>query len=606
MCLLAGGPGRQAAAQSSTDASCTIGGTVSSGVIPLPGVAVSVSRGDRLIASTSTDDEGRWQVVVAAGSLRIGYDLRGFIPIEQAQAGDTGCAAPFSTALEVDRNPGVRIAARPATTQPAASVPTEPSPPPMVLRGRDATLNRAMLRERDAALARGEFMLSDGAWPQGLITGGPGATAAATGLALAGRAGVRGTVVTPEVQAQRAPRPPTIGAQRLYSATASYTVAGSALDSAPYQLRADTRQPKPDYFRQSVDFTIGGPLAIPGTSASSRNTTATLSYSAIRGGNLFDQYATVPTAAMREGNFSSLPSAVRDPLTGLPFEGGIIPAERVSPAAQSLLAFLPLPNGSGTSRNYHFTSTNRSTQDTMNLRLAHALVGDTQPGRGTRGNRATQAASGISATLNGQIEYRRNINDRLTPLPAIAGLGSTSNLRVPVSLNVNRRGTQQTASIAYTRNTNDTTNRYADRLNVAGHAGIAGASSDPFTWGIPSLSFATLTSVADLTPSTRTDQRLTAGYSWSRGVRTHRIRVGGDIGTSRSATRTDQNARGAFVFTGLYSGSDVADFLLGRPQQASVQVRPRHGAPCRANAQPLCTGRLAALVEPHDQRRAAV
>src|SRR4029077_4047802 len=39
-------------------------------------------------------------------------------------------------------------------------------------------------------------------------------------------------------------------------------------------------------------------------------------------------------------------------------------------------------------------------------------------------------------------------------------------------------------------------------------------------------------------------------------------------------SRTDANARGSFVFSGLYSGVDFADFLLGFPQQATVQFGP--------------------------------
>ena len=62
------------------------------------------------------------------------------------------------------------------------------------------------------------------------------------------------------------------------------------------------------------------------------------------------------------------------------------------------------------------------------------------------------------------------------------------------------------------------------------------------------------------------------------------LRIGGDYRWDTSNNRTDPNARGAFVFTGLYAsgrlpaarsdGLDFADFLLGLPQQASVQYGP--------------------------------
>ena len=60
--------------------------------------------------------------------------------------------------------------------------------------------------------------------------------------------------------------------------------------------------------------------------------------------------------------------------------------------------------------------------------------------------------------------------------------------------------------------------------------------------------------------------------------------MGGEISQDWSDSQTDANARGNFVFTGLYAagggviprgaGFDFADFLLGLPQQASIQYGP--------------------------------
>lgn len=54
--------------------------------------------------------------------------------------------------------------------------------------------------------------------------------------------------------------------------------------------------------------------------------------------------ATVPTAAQRRGDFSSLRGTLRDPAGGS-FSGNIIPERRLHPASQKFLeAFVPLPN----------------------------------------------------------------------------------------------------------------------------------------------------------------------------------------------------------------------------------------------------------------------
>jgi Carboxypeptidase regulatory-like domain len=55
--------------------------------------------------------------------------------------------------------------------------------------------------------------------------------------------------------------------------------------------------------------------------------------------------ANVPTAAMRNGDFSASTIILKDPLTGQPFPGNIIPANRIDPSAQKILNFFyPLPN----------------------------------------------------------------------------------------------------------------------------------------------------------------------------------------------------------------------------------------------------------------------
>src|SRR5438067_9258053 len=56
---------------------------------------------------------------------------------------------------------------------------------------------------------------------------------------------------------------------------------------------------------------------------------------------------TVLSAAQRAGDFSG-GAAIRDPLTGQPFAGNLIPPGRISPIAQKILdQYIPLPNSAG-------------------------------------------------------------------------------------------------------------------------------------------------------------------------------------------------------------------------------------------------------------------
>jgi Carboxypeptidase regulatory-like domain/TonB dependent receptor/TonB-dependent Receptor Plug Domain len=61
------------------------------------------------------------------------------------------------------------------------------------------------------------------------------------------------------------------------------------------------------------------------------------------------QFATVPTAAMKAGNFG-IP--VRNPITGVLYSNGIVPASAITPFAQAVLSALPDPNLPGTANNF--------------------------------------------------------------------------------------------------------------------------------------------------------------------------------------------------------------------------------------------------------------
>src|SRR4029079_15789871 len=62
--------------------------------------------------------------------------------------------------------------------------------------------------------------------------------------------------------------------------------------------------------------------------------------------------AHVPTALERAGNFSASGVTVRDPFTGLPFPGNIIPASRMSTAGLAAAALYPMPDRADAQTNF--------------------------------------------------------------------------------------------------------------------------------------------------------------------------------------------------------------------------------------------------------------
>jgi hypothetical protein len=478
--------------------------------------------------------------------------------------------------------------------------------------GNSASLDRGMLGDRFDALGRGEFGGITGELPPGFgIPGapggqpggfGPGGFGGPGGRGGPGGPGGRGGPGGPGGPGGRggpAGRGDFVlggrgGRQNAFNATANYTFGGSALDAAPYQLRPDTTVARAPYNRHNFGGTVGGPVKIPGVYDGTRKTNFTVTYGGNRGDELFDQYATVPTEAMRAGSFAGAPSQLVDPATGQPLAGNQIPQALMSPAALALLRYIPAPNLDGTARNYHYTTGTGAVGDNISGRITHNFTPGTAGrggggrggfgGRGGPGGRGGRGQQGTSVLLNAQVQYRRTDNERVNVFSTLGGHNESSSLSLPVSLNVIHRRTMHTVSLTLSRSSAQTVNRYANVENVAGNAGINGVSEDPFDWGVPDLSFSSLSSLRDLDPSRRSDRRIATAYTWTRPIKAHTLRLGGDYRWDASNNRTDPNARGAFIFTGLYasggtaaarSGSlDFADFLLGLPQQASLQYGP--------------------------------
>jgi hypothetical protein len=559
-----------------------------------------------------------------------GRGQTGFQTLDVQQQGDAATAAQATT-------PETDAAAVQLLLPPGFSPDT--SGDAITITGNNASLDRGMMQDRFDAIGRGVFDPSSGEFGAGFGPpgggdgqgrGGPGGFGGRGGPGGPGGPGGRGGPGGPGgpgggrggdgagfFLGGRG------GQQNRYNGTANYTFGGSALDSAPYQLRPDSIAGKNPYTKNTYGATIGGPVKIHGLYNGTNKTNFVLTFNGNRGSSLFDQLATVPTAALRAGDFSTVAVPLVDPATQQPFLNNQIPASRISPSAQALLRFMPLPNLDGDTQNFHNTNTVASSSDTINLRVTHNFTpaaaggrgggrggagggragGGAARGPGGRGGRGAQ--QGTSVNMTAQLQYRHADNDILNVLPQLGGHSSNTSVAVPISFNIRHKRTMHAVNVNFSSTSANTANHFAGVENVSAAAGITGVSTDPFDYGVSSLSFSGFQSVRDVTPSRRTDRRLTAGYSWTLPIKTHQLRAGGDIMIDRTSSQTAANANGAFVFTGLYSagniagrvaGADFADFLLGVAQQGTLQFGP-------GNVQ--LRGRSASLFLQDDWRKSA-
>ena len=118
-----------------------------------------------------------------------------------------------------------------------------------------------------------------------------------------------------------------------------------ALDASGYFTHTNPNGP----YRQFFGGTIGGPVYIPHLYNGKNKTFFFFDWEEYLQPGSYDTLASVPTQAMRNGDFSALAAqnvVIYDPTTGNPFTGNRIPSSRISPVSQKFQSteYMPLPN----------------------------------------------------------------------------------------------------------------------------------------------------------------------------------------------------------------------------------------------------------------------
>jgi hypothetical protein len=351
-----------------------------------------------------------------------------------------------------------------------------------------------------------------------------------------------------------------------------FSTGNSIFDAAPYSLSGAPGD-KPEYSSYRFGGTIGGPL--PKKLDASQKTFFFLNIFATRSTQPYQAFSHVPTALERQGDFSQTllpngqPVVITDPSTGQITNK----LSTINPGSAGLLQYIPLPNQPG-QQNFRFTDSTENNGTNIGFRLMRSFGSGSSQGA----RRGPFGRNNVNFGLN----YNGNSNDLLRPFPTAQGTSNFKGLNANAGYTYSKGKWTNNLRASYNLSRSDTTNLYAGTTDVEGQLGITGVSTNPANWGLPGLSFTHFTGVSDVNPVSRHDGTLQIGdnVSWRRGK--HNVRFGGDYRYTTTSLRSDPNPRGSFVFTGLATsvngatgtGYDFADFLLGIPQQTSVQYSP--------------------------------
>ncbi len=327
---------------------------------------------------------------------------------------------------------------------------------------------------------------------------------------------------------------------------------------------------KPELRRNQFGGTLGGPIV--------RNKAFLFgSFEQTRERDGITYVTTVPTAAMRAGDFTGQP-VIFDPNTTKNLGGGIysrtafpnnkIPLSRFDPAALKLLAIFPSATTGGSFNNYVVSPVQSLTTNRFDFRH------DFQ----------------ISQSDDLFARYSYFTNDYTYPGPFAPPLVGSTTFQNSVKATLGNGAGFGETHIFNGRMVNEFRagyNRIQDNLDpfvndyIDDQFSLGGIPRQPGVSGLPSISISGLTTIGEATflPNSKISEALTFEDHVSLLVGAHSLKFGGSYRFVRSWYAISSAARGTYNFNGGFSqdpqnrsktGAGLADFILGVPNSSGI------------------------------------
>ena len=321
--------------------------------------------------------------------------------------------------------------------------------------------------------------------------------------------------------------------------------------------------------RNQYGLNVGGPAAAPRTVLPPGSASFFfLNYEAgrLREGKVSEPLR-VPPLAGRAGDFRDLinartgePILLRDPL-GAGIAGNVVPRAALSQPARQFLEFVPAPNAGEGPFNYRTAGRKaKSAQEQGLARLDHNLRGDHL----LTARYAVNETAEDGAPLWGADErFNRSRAQNL--------LGQYTRSISAARVNQFRVGWNRLTDRERFGTSGD------PAFDVAGRMGVPRLSARPADFGPPNIVISGPDGAYDVFqlpreggPRERDNNTIQVSnvLSWQQG--SHMLRMGGDWLGKSYTLRQARNPRGSFLFDGSYTGSALADFVLGYVRSAEA------------------------------------
>jgi Carboxypeptidase regulatory-like domain/TonB-dependent Receptor Plug Domain len=298
---------------------------------------------------------------------------------------------------------------------------------------------------------------------------------------------------------------------------------------------------KPEFRRNQFGATAGGPII-------SGKAFFFGAYEGLREAKGITLFGAVMDPRLLTGDLSSISTTIIDPMTGQPFTGNRIPQNSISSFAKGYNKYFPAPNNAGANNfrrveNFLDSYNSVTGRFDQNLSSRHTLFERYVWYEGSRISPGT-----FTNTDNPQRGQNLSVQSTVTVTPQLVNefkLGYNRAIHFVLPINPGGNPVQE--------------------LGIKNLAG----SVDPIDFGVPAVNITGFSNPGNGGITQGSIENIyTVADNLSRVFGSHTFKVGVELQHRRFFHITEVPPRGAFTFTGQYTGNAIADYLLGLPSTA--------------------------------------
>src|SRR5215471_7956938 len=323
--------------------------------------------------------------------------------------------------------------------------------------------------------------------------------------------------------------------------------------------------PIPPFRLNQFGFNIGGPVVIPKVFNGKDKLFFFVDYEGKRVYQAQTFTSTVPIAAFHSGDFSALlpKTVIFDPRGNghTPLPNNIIPASAIDRTSAKLMALYPASNLQGVTSNYLYNPGQQTSVNQFDIRFDYRTGASSLFGRVSRENPDTVTPGFLPAPAIGGGPSRPG--HTLVPAwQAVIGYGRVISPH-----------TYYDARVALSRMIEYINDADLEQKTLAESLGIPNANSGGSAGGLTNISITGTVGLGDGSGSlakVNNDYQLSQALSWVKG--SHELKFGADMMSRRFSFFSPTYPVGQMVFSGVYSGYGLSDFMFGHPISSDIDI----------------------------------